>query len=333
MSRAPDRQPAAETIEVWFQVEPGYDGWRLDHYLTAKIKRLSRNRIGRIIRGPLTLNGVAVRKPGVRLRRGDSICIHRPWPEEPAVPRHFTVLAEDADYLAVDKPAGLPVHPTARYLKNTLTALIRERWGEDTPIRLAHRLDRETSGVVLLGRHPPAVRRLKAAFRDGRVEKRYLALVHGDLRAPREIDLALGPAPDSRIRIKMGVRSDGLPARTQIRPLRRFADHTLVEARPLTGRQHQIRVHLHAIGHPVVGDKLYGQGDAFFLALVEHGLSEDMRRALELPRHALHAAWIRFPLPDGSGRSASVVAPLPEDLISFMARLGPGEATPCPTPG
>lgn len=310
-----------DIIEIHFTVEPQYTGWRLDRYLQLRIKRLSRTRIAEMIRRILTLNGATVRKPGVRIKRGDRILIRRPMPVEPDVPRHFEELARGPGYLAVHKPAGLPVHPTARYLNNTLTAVIREHYGADSGLNMAHRLDRETSGVVLFGTDPAATRTLKLAFQDGLVKKRYLALVHGDLRDGCVVDAPLGPAKGSAIRLRMGVRADGQASHTELAIVQRFGEHTLVEARPHTGRQHQIRVHLEHLGHPVVGDKLYGHPDSFFLALVAHGVTPPMHERLMLDRHALHAAAIRFPLPDGSGQEAQVEAPLPADLEKLIARL------------
>lgn len=321
MTDPPDSPDPLDIIEIRFTVEPAYNGWRLDRYLQLRIKRLSRTRIAEMIRRVLTLNDRAVRKPGVRVKRGDRILIRRPAPVEPDVPRHFEELARGPGYLAVNKPAGLPVHPTAHYLKNTLTALVRERYGDNSGVNMAHRLDRETSGIVLFGTDPASTRRLKLAFQDGLVKKQYLALVHGDLADGCVVDAPIGPAPGSAIRLRMGVRSDGQPSRTELVPVERFGDHTLVLARPHTGRQHQIRVHLEHLGHPVVGDKLYGHPDSFFLGLVDHGLTPEARRCLTLDRHALHATAIRFPLPDGSGREAQVHAPLPNDIEAFITRL------------
>lgn len=321
MADLSDTNQEPEVIEIRFTVEPQYTGWRLDRYLQLRIKRLSRTRIAEICRRVLTLNDVAVRKPGVRVKRGDRILIRRPALPEPDVPRHFEELARGPGYLAVHKPAGLPVHPTAHYLNNTLTALVRERYGPDSGLNMAHRLDRETSGIVLFGTDPASTRGLKLAFQDGLVQKQYLALVHGDLANACVVEAPIGPAPSSVIRLRMGVRPDGQPSRTELVPLERFGDHTLVQARPCTGRQHQIRVHLEHLGHPVVGDKLYGHPDSFFLAIVEHGgVPPELQGALWLDRHALHAAAIRFPLPDGSGE-ARVQAPLPGDIEALITQL------------
>jgi 23S rRNA pseudouridine1911/1915/1917 synthase len=325
----PDAEPTGEAEGEWiesrFQVEPNYRDLRLDRYLQVKLRRLSRSRIARVIRSCLTLNG-AVTKPAKRLRPGDHILIRRLAPPEPDVPRYLTVLRDAPTYVVVDKPAGLPMHPTARYYHNTVTALLKERFPAPDAVYLAHRIDRETSGLVLCGRGTEATKELKAAFRWGRVQKRYWALVHGDLVAERLVDLPLGPKPGSIIRLKMGVRPDGQPAQTGLVPLQRFGRFTLVEARPRTGRQHQIRVHCEAIGHPLVGDKLYGHDDDFFLELMEAGVTERIAAALLLPRQALHARWLRFQVPGSAGEAVEVTAPLPEDLATFLAGLGWGEA-------
>jgi len=321
MTEQPDPPQTPEIIEVRFTVEPAYTGWRLDRYLQLRIKRLSRTRIAEMIRRILTLNGKTVRKPGVRVKRGDRILILRPAPVEPDVPRHFEELARGSGYMAVLKPAGLPVHPTAHYLHNTLTALVRERYGDDSGLSMAHRLDRETSGIVLFGTDPASTRLLKMSFQDGLVKKQYLALVHGDFAQECVVNEPIGPAADSVIRLRMGVRADGQPSRTEFTSLERFGEFTLVQARPHTGRQHQIRVHLEHLGYPVVGDKIYGHPDSFFLGLVKHGSTSESRRILILDRHALHAADIQFPQPDGSGQEARVHAPLPEDLATFIAGL------------
>ncbi len=321
MTQQLDPPQTPEIIEIRFTVEPAYTGWRLDRYLQLRIKRLSRTRIAEMIRRILTLNDKAVRKPGVRVKRGDRILIRRPAPVEPDVPCHFEELARGPGYMAVHKPAGLPVHPTAHYLHNTLTALVRKRYGDDSGMNMAHRLDRETSGIVLFGTDPASTRLLKLSFQEKLVKKQYLALVHGDFTQECEVTEPIGPAPDSVIRLRMGVRPDGQQSRTRFVPVEQFGEYTLVRAHPHTGRQHQIRVHLEHLGHPVVGDKIYGHPDSFFLSIVKHGSTPESRRCLLLDRHALHASDIRFPIPDGSGLEAEVHAPLPDDLATFIEAL------------
>lgn len=317
-----------EIVEIRFTVEPGCHDWRLDRYLQQKIRRLSRTKISQVIRETLTLNGALVTKAGAKVRRGDEVLIRRPLPAEPAVPKDVTVAAEGPGWLALCKPAGLPVHPTARYLHNTLTGVVRERFGPDSGLNMAHRLDRETSGLVLFGRGPEATRALKASFRLGEVKKRYLAIVVGDLTGPLEVSEPIGPALGSAIRIRMGARPDGQPAKTRFEPVARYGSHTLVSALPETGRQHQIRVHLECIGLRLLGDKLYGRPDEFFLTLVEEGLGPAMQAELGFPRHALHAAHLCFPRPDGSLVPEEADSPLPPDLQSFLDSLLPlGGAT------
>jgi 23S rRNA pseudouridine1911/1915/1917 synthase len=317
-----DERGRPRVIEHSFVVENECHGWRLDRFLMKRIRRLSRARIQRVIRGDLEVNGVRVDKPGAVVRAADVVRFRRPAPVEPEVPRTVEVLAGDDAYYALDKPAGLPIHPTARYHYSTLTAVLRERF-PDERLEVCHRLDRETSGVLLVARTREAGPLLKRAFARRRVAKTYLAIVHGELDGERRIDLPLALA-GSRVRLKMAVRpvdEGGLPSRTVVLPRRRFRGYTLVEARPETGRQHQIRAHLDAIGLPIVGDKLYPDEERF-IEWAEQGLSEALLDELRLPRHALHAATLEFPHPLRDER-VRVESPLPEDLRAFLSTLGP----------
>jgi 23S rRNA pseudouridine1911/1915/1917 synthase len=262
------------------------------------------------------------------------VSFRRPAPEEPDVPREVAVLAADESFYALDKPAGLPMHPTARYHYATLTAVLRERF-PDEKLQVCHRLDRETSGVLLVARTRAAGPALKIAFARRRVKKSYLAIVHGHLDEERAIDLPLGLAGGA-VRIKMAVRpveEGGLPARTRVVPRRALAGYTLVEAFPETGRQHQIRAHLDAIGFPIAGDKLYPDERRFIdwlgphrrmggpeALLVEREEDDPPPADLPLPRHALHAASLEFPHPV-TGETVSVRSPLPADLEAFLETL------------
>jgi 23S rRNA pseudouridine1911/1915/1917 synthase len=301
-----------------FQVEPNCDDVRLDLYLKHKIGRLSRARIQRIIRTQLTLNGAAPSKSGVRVATGDEIVITREAWVEPEVPRHFGVLHDDDQVLAIDKPSGLPIHPTARYYFNTLTAVLRETY-PGAPLQVAHRLDRETSGVLLVARGHDAARALKQAFERRRVHKRYLALVRGVPPSEGTIDLPLALA-GKPIRVMMAVTPGGMPSRTRYRLVKRLRDAALVECFPETGRQHQIRAHLSAIGHPVLGDKVYPE-PRIFADFCDHGLTAALLERLDgFPRQALHAAAITFPHPRG-GHPTTIESPLPADLRAAMERL------------
>jgi 23S rRNA pseudouridine1911/1915/1917 synthase len=304
-----------ELIELRLLVQPQYHGWRLDRYIAARIPRLSRNRIQKMIRSQRELGGAPLRAAS-RVRAGQELRLLRPAPEEPEVPRHFSVLFRDEVLLAIDKPAGLPVHATARFHRNTLTALLREAFPEGPLPVIGHRLDRETSGLMLLGVGQQNGAALKRIFRERLVEKRYLAIVHGQAPEQGVIDLPLGPDLGSGIRIKMGICESGLASRTGFRTLERRGRFSLVEACPETGRQHQIRAHLCAIGHPVVGDKLYGQPTELWLEYIETGWTPRLAERLLLRRQALHAAGARFPHPR-TGEELCLECPLADDLRSF----------------
>jgi 23S rRNA pseudouridine1911/1915/1917 synthase len=198
--------------------------------------------------------------------------------------------------------------------------VLRERFPGEF-LRVVHRLDRETSGLLLCARTKVAESVLKKAFARRLVKKRYLAIVHGALEIPPEQPLLLeqpiGPA-GTTVRVRMAVRSQdsgGLAARTQVQTVCRAGPYTLVECHPHTGRQHQIRVHLWSAGYPIVGDKLYPD-EELFLTWVEQG-DDAVRERLPLLRHALHAAGLRFPHPR-TGSPVEVDSPLPEDLSAFL---------------
>lgn len=315
--------------EVPFRVELNYAGWRLDRYLAEKIRRLSRTRVQRLIREYLVYDGPRKLKPSTPVWPGLEFRIRRKRDREPDGPRDFAVVYEDEDLLVVDKPAGLAIHPSARYYRNTLTTLLRERQSPGEKWDIAHRLDRETSGIVVCGKRPEVSRRLKMAFeRPGTIRKEYLAIVHGwPEEDEREIDLPLALL-DHPLRVKMGVvpEPEGKPSQTGVRVEARFTadipwrgpELALVRCFPRTGRQHQIRVHLAAIGHPIVGDKIYGPCDRYFADAADGTLSDEAREELVLPRHALHAAAITLPHPR-DGRPLRIEAPLPADMAALVA--------------
>ncbi len=311
-----EQEGPLDIISHSFSVEGECHGWRLDRFLQKRMRRLSRSRIQRVIHGDCDVDGRPAR-PGMRVFTGQVVGFRRPAPPEPEVPRNITVVYEDKSFYVLDKPAGLPIHPTARYHHSTLTAVLRERF-PDERLQVAHRLDRETSGLLLVARDAAAASALKKAFARRQVKKRYLALVHGVVQKDELLlDQPIGPA-GGLVRVRMAVRAveeGGLPSRTAVRVLERGRDFTLVECHPHTGRQHQIRVHLHAAGHPIIGDKLYPDED-LFLSWAEGG-DEAIKGRLPLLRHALHAAGLTFAHPC-TGAPITVESPLPADLLAFL---------------
>lgn len=328
-------------IEFELEVGPGSDGYRLDRFLSLRFVRMSRTRVHKLLAAGnvrCRSSGEVLTKNALRVRGGQVVIIRRPAPEEPAVILDYGVVHEDPDVLVLDKPGNLPVHPTARYHRHTLTALMRRRLGPKHGWEMAHRIDRETSGVIIFGRRKASGPKIKGSFFRREVHKEYLAIVLGRLElpeGPRLIDMPLGSARGSKIMIKMGPRpvdEGGLPAQTTIEVLAHGAHRdgpiTLVRCLPRTGRTHQIRVHLAEIGHPILGDKLYAAEEDAFLAVVEDGKPvAELEARLGLWRQALHARALSLPHP-ATGEVVRYVAPWPKELagvIELPAGLVEGE--------
>jgi 23S rRNA pseudouridine1911/1915/1917 synthase len=305
--------PAA--IQHSFTVENECHGWRLDRFLKKKIPRLSRVRLQRVIRGECWVDGRPA-KPSSTVAPGQIVTFRRPAPVEPDAPRELPILRADEFFYAFNKPAGIAMHPTAKFHHSTITSVLREKF-PDEALQITHRLDLETSGVLLVARTREAAVAMKRAFAKRKVHKKYLAVVHGVVDGEGVVDQPLGPA-GGLVRVKMAVREGGLPSVTRWRSLMSRDCYSLVECWPETGRQHQIRAHLDWLGHPVVGDKLYPD-EKIFAEYQDSGWQAVADR-LPIARQALHAAWIRFPHPL-TGEPVEIESPLPPELLALVEEI------------
>ncbi|HEX3532117.1 MAG TPA: RluA family pseudouridine synthase [Thermoanaerobaculia bacterium] len=300
--------------EITWTVEPPAAGERLDRAVAARVD-LPRNQVQHWIRdGLVQVNGRDA-KPSAALTAGDVVSCNPPERRDDRVQAEkgdLAVLYEDADLAVLDKPAGLTVHPGAGRATGTLAHHLLARYPEMAGVGgpgrpgIVHRLDQGTSGVLVVARTPAAYLRLARAFADRRVEKHYLAIVYGTPEPPEGIvEAAIGRHPQRRT--EMAVRPGGRPARTLYRTVSAAAGIALLELDLHTGRTHQIRVHMKHLGHPLVGDPVYGE--ARWKAL-PRPLQPTLR---DFPRPALHA-WrlsFRHPIDD---RVLAFEAPVPEDL-------------------
>jgi 23S rRNA pseudouridine1911/1915/1917 synthase len=309
------------TVRVQFTVERNYAGWRLDRYLQEKIRRLSPQRIQAIIETRLEYPGPGNLEPSTLVEPGMCFALLKEAEPEPDTPMEFAVVHDDGQLLVVDKPAGLPVHPTARYCAHTFTTLARERF-PDRKVDPAHRIDRETSGLLACGCAPEWTKALKAAFARGQVAKTYLALAIGEPRLDHfSIEAPLALTGSSGVRVRMHVHPQGQACATDFDVLERRrapdgAPVALLVCRPRTGRQHQIRAHLLHAGLQMVGDKIYGHDEMVFDRFTRGALTQDDQLRLRLPRHALHAWRLELPHPR-TGERMALEAVLAADLHAF----------------
>jgi 23S rRNA pseudouridine1911/1915/1917 synthase len=292
-------------------------GSRLDLLLRAHFPWRSRTRFqGMLERGEVTVNGRAA-KPSQRVREKDRVAVR--LPEDPSAPAQedgddLVLLYEDESVVVVDKPSGMTAHPVGRIrhgtLINKLHARYRREGRDDVVPRLGHRLDKDTSGVLLCVKNREVDAVVTEAFTRRRVKKTYLAVVDGVPREPDGwIDAPLARDPDGETILHMRVHPEGQPARTRWRVREAFARHALLELEPFTGRTHQLRVHLAHLGHPILCDHLYGDVRPLWLG-----------DRIAIDRLALHAHRLELAHPQ-SGAPLSLESPLPDDLARLLDAL------------
>jgi len=336
----PDLSQGLERVRV--RVYPEIAGLRLDQALTKLFPWRTRSSVRRLIQsGRVYLSPAPCKpdgqpsaaetvRPARRVQAEDIIIVDVPprapieQETSPIDADELDIVHEDRFLVAINKPPGLAVHPSGRRLTGTLINLLHARYrclenlSQDIVPRLCHRLDRETSGLILVAKDEIAHSNVRKEFERQRVQKSYLAIVEGTVdQDDGFIDLALGPARHSPIRLKIEARPDGLEALTRFQVRERTRHFSLVQCFPKTGRQHQLRVHLASIGHPIVGDKLYGPDEQYFLDNIEGELDEIAKGRLRLSRHALHSYTLRFRHPERK-EEVEYSAPLLDDMRKFL---------------
>jgi 23S rRNA pseudouridine1911/1915/1917 synthase len=296
-------------------------GTRLDRYVADQLPDLSRGTVqGLIESGRVRVDGQQ-RKPKFRMTPGEVVSVEIPSPRIDEIlpdPIPLAIVYEDADVIVVDKPAGMVVHPAPGHPRGTLANALLAHvpaisvGGSQRP-GIVHRLDKDTSGLIVAAKTDRGRTALVTQWESRSVEKTYLALVSGSLEDEEAtIDAPIGRDPKNRQR--MAVTRSGRPAVTHFRVVERLPDTTLLEVSIETGRTHQIRVHLAFIGHPIVGDQVYGR---------------ERSTDPQLERQFLHARALEFRLPDG--KALRLEAPLPQDLQAVLEELRAGSAPLVPT--
>ncbi len=294
-------------------------GLRLDVFLANHLKDLTRSQIQMLNRsGAIRIEG-RQDKSGYRIRGGETIEVHlqtvKPVPLTPEqIP--LQIYFEDEDFAVIEKPAGIVVHPGSGTKTGTVVHGLLFHFqnlstaGGSVRPGIVHRLDKNTSGLLIVAKNNAAHARLSQAFHDREIQKMYVALVHGKLREPTGIiELAIGRHPTIRTKMTAG-KSRGRSAHTEYRVLEHFRAFSLLEIRIRTGRTHQIRVHLSAIGHPVVGDDVYG----------ERSYKEFTKKFGPLNRYFLHASCLRFTHPT-TGAPLEFHSPLPVELQKLITSI------------
>jgi 23S rRNA pseudouridine1911/1915/1917 synthase len=285
-------------------------GERLDQYLARSLPDLSRSEVQRLIREGWVVLDEEMPKPGTSVSPGMRVVVRIPAsPSDEVFPQSIPldVVYEDDDLLVVNKPAGMVVHPGHGHSQGTLVNALLARYpilaaGDSGRPGIVHRLDRDTSGLIVVAKTEQALEHLRQQFKSRKVRKTYLALVHGRPSAPEGI-IEAPVGRDPRQRQRMTVIAGGRPARTRYKVREELGDYSLLSVAPETGRTHQIRVHLAWLGVPVAGDSVYGHGRG----------TRRVKGDIGLERQFLHAWRLSFERPNEKGE-LSLTAPLPADL-------------------
>ncbi len=293
-------------------------GQRLDFYLGKNFRFHSRQQWIDVIRQKTLRINDRLIKPSYRLRKDDEIAYFSPEEHEPEVDTRIRVLWEQDGIMAVYKPSNLPMHEAGAYRLHTFHEVLTKTFGPDWAA--VHRLDRETSGIVICSQDKDQRAHLSAKLRERGVEKRYLALAIGEAKEDFwVVDQPIGRSPNTRFRTKQAVCPNGLPSLTTFRVLERKKGFTLLEASPKTGRTHQIRVHAAWSGLPLIGDKNYTPDESVFLDYLEQGFTEKTKEACFFDRMCLHATHIR--MSGLNGEPFAIDCPMPDDMNEIWSLL------------
>ncbi|MGH2570977.1 MAG: RluA family pseudouridine synthase [bacterium] len=305
----PRRYDLACTVDAY------RDGWPLARFLAHRFRYHPAGIwTERIVDGSVRING-RVASPDDPVAKGDRVeytLVHA----EPPVDFAFDVLHEDEQLLAVAKSGNLPVHAGGKFIRNTLIATLRERWGDE--LRPAHRLDRETSGVVVLAKSRAVAHDLEIEFRKRRVDKEYLTVLRGEIADDFVVDAPIARGRAVVPSYRRVVVEGGQEAVTRFEVLAARDGLSFVRVRPESGRTNQIRVHAAHAGHPVLGDKIYGVPEEIAAEFVARGETERVLAAAGASRHLLHCRSLSFRHP-AQGRRITIEAPIPADLAAFSA--------------
>lgn len=306
-----------------FEAGPEHEGLRLDKFLAGELPNHSRAQVQRLIDdGRVSLSRVPSPKANTAVRPGDAVTVDVPPPSPTALEPEdlpLPILFDDADVVVVNKPAGLVVHPGAGHPTGTLVHALLHHVkdlsgiGGETRPGIVHRLDKGTSGVMVVAKNDAAHQELARQFHDREVDKEYVALVWGTVHNRKRIDIPIGRDPVHREKISTRARR-ARSAVTRVTWARALPGVTLIRVAIATGRTHQIRVHLNAIGHPIVGDALYGG--------VHKRVANDIRAVQRLTRPFLHAERLAFTHPR-TGERMVFEAPLPDDLHTVLEDITP----------